>query len=98
MNLNIVSMKTWQSRVLNATAWLIGIRGEDVWCVTLTKGAVDKVKKTKESFTGTAYCVKCKVNKEFTGWVRTSDSGRKMAQGNCPTCNTKLNRILGKKN
>ncbi|HEU5425892.1 MAG TPA: DUF5679 domain-containing protein [Actinocrinis sp.] len=25
-----------------------------------------------------------------------SDSGRRMAQGTCPTCGTKVNRILGK--
>jgi len=47
-------------------------------------------------WSGSAYCVICKENVEFTGVVRTSDSGRRMAQGNCPRCNTKVNRILGK--
>lgn len=47
-------------------------------------------------WSGSAYCVKCRKNVEFTGVVRTSDSGRQMAQGNCPRCGTKVNRILGK--
>ncbi len=49
-----------------------------------------------ESYTGEAYCMKCKAKKKFTGEVKVSDKGRRMAQGNCPTCNTKINRILGK--
>jgi hypothetical protein len=28
--------------------------------------------------------------------VKISDSGRRMAQGICPVCGTKVNRILGK--
>ncbi|OLE20841.1 MAG: hypothetical protein AUG49_23580 [Catenulispora sp. 13_1_20CM_3_70_7] len=54
------------------------------------------VTKMAESYTGDAYCVKCKEKKNFTGEVKVSDSGRRMAQGVCPTCGTKLNRILGK--
>ena len=38
-------MKKWQSKTLNAVAWLIGIRGEDVFCMTLTKGALDVARK-----------------------------------------------------
>lgn len=49
-----------------------------------------------DSWTGSAYCVTCKENVEFTGRVRRSDSGRQMAMGNCPRCNTRVNRILGK--
>jgi len=48
-----------------------------------------------ESYTGTAYCVKCKEKRDFTGVV-VEKSGRRMAQGICPVCNTKVNRILGK--
>ena len=51
---------------------------------------------TSGPYLGSAYCVKCKENVEFTGVIRTSDSGRQMAQGNCPRCDTKVNRILGK--
>ena len=47
-----------------------------------------------ESYEG--YCVKCKEKRTFEGEVRTSDSGRRMAQGPCPVCGTKVNRILGK--
>lgn len=46
-------------------------------------------------FYGDAYCVKCKDKVEFQGQVKTADSGRRMAQGNCPQCGTKVNRILG---
>jgi hypothetical protein len=42
------------------------------------------------------YCVKCKEKREYTGEVRVSDSGRRMARGTCPTCGTTINRILGK--
>jgi len=49
-----------------------------------------------ESYTGEAYCVKCKEKREFTGEVKVSDSGRRMAKGICPVCGTTVNRILGK--
>lgn len=49
-----------------------------------------------ETYTGEAYCVKCKEKRDFTGEVKVSDSGRRMAQGICKVCGTKLNRILGK--
>lgn len=44
----------------------------------------------------TAYCVLCKEAVTCNAKVRTSDSGRRMATGNCPDCGTKVNRILGK--
>jgi hypothetical protein len=42
------------------------------------------------------YCVKCKDKRDFEGDVKVSESGRRMAQGTCPVCGTKMNRILGK--
>jgi len=51
---------------------------------------------TAETYKGDAYCVKCKEKREFEGTVKVSDSGRRMAQGICPVCGTKVNRILGK--
>lgn len=43
------------------------------------------------------YCVYCKEKKFTSAYrIKVSDSGRRMAQGNCPTCNGKVNRILGK--
>ena len=42
------------------------------------------------------YCVKCKEKRDFEGEVKTTNNGRKMAQGPCPVCGTKINRILGK--
>jgi|GEM_PF-180972 hypothetical protein len=42
------------------------------------------------------YCVKCKEKREYSGEVRISDSGRRMARGTCPVCGTTINRILGK--
>lgn len=99
MKLEVVGMKTWQSKVLKATAWVIGIRGEDVWCMTVSKDVskmITENKDYKESYEGDAYCITCKEKRSFTGWVRRSDSGRRMAQGFCPICGTKVNRILGK--
>ncbi|CAM8622579.1 Domain of unknown function DUF5679 [Candidatus Planktophila versatilis] len=50
-----------------------------------------------ETYKGDAYCVKCKAKRDFEGTVKISESGRRMAQGICPVCGTKVNRILGKK-
>jgi hypothetical protein len=47
-----------------------------------------------ETYNG--YCVKCKEKRDFEGEVKESESGRRMAQGTCPVCGTKMNRILGK--
>ena len=49
----------------------------------------------KEKYYGDAYCVNCKVKVEFIGDIKVSDSGRRMAQGICPKCGNKVNRILG---
>lgn len=50
-----------------------------------------------EAFTGDAYCVKCKDKIAMeNGRIRVSDSGRRMAQGTCAVCGTKVNRILGR--
>ncbi len=51
-----------------------------------------------ETYSGEAYCVKCKAKREFTGEVNTNETnGRRMAKGKCPECNTTVVRILGKK-
>jgi hypothetical protein len=42
------------------------------------------------------YCVKCKEKRSYEGEIKVSESGRRMAQGPCPVCGTKVNRILGK--
>lgn len=47
-----------------------------------------------ETFNG--YCVKCKEKRDFEGEIKTMDNGRKAAQGPCPVCGTKMNRILPK--
>ena len=46
-----------------------------------------------ETYNG--YCVKCKEKRDFDGEVNEKN-GRRMAQGTCPVCGTKMNRILGK--
>ena len=54
----------------------------------------DEENDVAESYNG--YCVKCKEKRDFDGEVKVSESGRRMAQGTCPVCGTKMNRILGK--
>lgn len=49
-----------------------------------------------ETYKGDSWCVKCKEKVYFDGIVKISDSGRRMAQGKCPQCSTKVMRILGK--
>jgi hypothetical protein len=56
--------------------------------------AIDRGGQMADTYEG--YCVKCKEKRTFEGEVRTSESGRRMAQGPCPVCGTKVNRILGK--
>lgn len=53
-------------------------------------------KKKSEAATYNGYCVKCREKRDFEGEVKTADSGRRMAQGPCPVCGTKVNRMLGK--
>ena len=43
------------------------------------------------------YCVKCREKRQFEGKEVELANGRRAAQGTCPTCGTKMNRILGKK-
>ena len=43
------------------------------------------------------YCVKCREKKQVKGGaVKESDNGRRMVQGVCPTCGTKVTRFLPK--
>jgi acyl-coenzyme A thioesterase PaaI-like protein len=43
------------------------------------------------------YCVKCRVKRQVAkGEVKESENGRKMAQGTCPVCGTKVTRFLPK--
>ena len=42
------------------------------------------------------YCVKCREKRKFDGEVKEMANGRRAAQGLCPTCGTKMNRMLGK--
>jgi len=48
-----------------------------------------------ESYSGEAYCVKCKEKRQFDGHVEETN-GRRFAKGVCPVCGTKVTRILGK--
>jgi hypothetical protein len=43
------------------------------------------------------YCVKCREKRTFEGQEVELNNGRRAAQGTCPVCGTKMNRILGKK-
>lgn len=51
-------------------------------------------KTTATAYSGSAYCASCKSTVSFNGEVRTSDSGRKLAFGNCSICGGRVNRIL----
>jgi hypothetical protein len=61
---------------------------------TLRRSPATEGELVAEKYEG--YCVKCKEKREFDGEVKVSESGRRMAQGPCPVCGTKMNRILGK--
>ncbi len=41
------------------------------------------------------YCVKCREKREVTeGEVKETPNGRRMVQGECPVCSTKVTRFL----
>jgi Domain of unknown function (DUF5679) len=61
---------------------------------TLVETPHDRGETVADTYNG--YCVKCKEKRDFDGEVKVSESGRRMAQGTCPVCGTKMNRILGK--
>lgn len=45
-----------------------------------------------------AYCIKCKTKRSIkNGDVKVTKNGRKVAQGTCPVCGTKVNRFLSSK-
>lgn len=33
--MEILSMPQWKSRILRAVAWILGMRGEHVYCITM---------------------------------------------------------------
>jgi hypothetical protein len=47
-------------------------------------------------WSGNAWCITCKDNVDFIGSLKTTESGRQLAQGTCPSCGTPVNRILSK--
>lgn len=48
-----------------------------------------------ETYSGDAYCVKCKEKRQIEGQVEEKN-GRRFAKGVCPVCGTKVTRIMGK--
>ena len=50
---------------------------------------------TSQLATYEGYCVKCKEKRQFEGHEVTLANGRPAAQGTCPVCGTKMNRMLG---
>ena len=49
---------------------------------------------TGETYTGEAYCVKCKEKRPCEGPITINSSGKRLGWGVCPVCGTKMNRIL----
>ena len=43
------------------------------------------------------YCVKCREKRKFEGKEVEMKNGTRAAQGPCPECGTKINRMLGNK-
>ena len=55
----------------------------------------------EESYTGEAYCVKCKAKREISQGEEVEMKGkggttRRALKGKCPECGTTMFRILGK--
>ena len=85
-----------KTRWFDSDRWLIQVGKWSFQAIRHNNKPADPVKPSSEPYVGDAYCVNCKVKVDFEGWVRVSDSGRRMAHGNCPRCNTRVFRVLGK--
>ena len=75
--------------------WLYSIVRKMLVKLKLRKQPIDSYAQD-EIYIGDAYCVKCKEKRNFEGGIKVADSGRRMAYGICPVCETKMNRILDK--
>ena len=54
-------------------------------------------KEKKDTYTGEAYCVKCKSKRQLKeAEVAVTPNQFRMAKGTCEVCGTKMSRILGK--
>jgi hypothetical protein len=58
---------------------------------------VAKARRERLMATYEGYCVKCREKREFEGEEVQLANGRPAAQGLCPVCGTKMNRMLGAK-
>ena len=45
--MEILSMPKWKSKILNTVAWMLGMRGEYVYCITMNVDLTDP-KQAKE--------------------------------------------------
>lgn len=64
--------------------------------VRVIHGGLTHRKERKMEFE--AYCVKCRTKRNVkNGAVKEAANGRKMAQGTCPVCGTKVTRFLSTK-
>ena len=61
-----------------------------------TRLGTNPIGRMSEMATYEGYCVKCREKREFEGEVKETANGRRAAQGLCPVCGTKMNRMLGK--
>lgn len=50
-----------------------------------------------ELYQGDSFCAKCRGRRPMqNAWIKVSDYGRRVAQGDCPDCGTKMYRIFGR--
>ena len=91
---NIIEGSVWQCDECK-TRWLY--KGIMPYSKHGTEPRFEKEGEYTSTYQDDAYCVNCK-DKVFmeNRIVKISDSGRRMAQGTCGKCGTKVNRILGK--
>ncbi len=88
----MLKITAWHAQKCLITSLMrLGLKGEGISSPTFAR----RIYMAGESYTGEAYCVKCKAKRQFTGEVHETN-GRRMAKGICPTCGTKVTRILGK--
>jgi hypothetical protein len=58
---------------------------------------VAPIKELMPMATHEGYCVKCREKREFEGNEVILANGSRAAQGTCPVCGTKMNRMLPSK-
>lgn len=62
MSMTVLDMPNWKSKILNAVAWILGMRGEHVACITFNFDYRDKQTIVQKLDTMNDVCIDCDID------------------------------------